>query len=279
MSDYSYRRDYRGKVKALVLDWSGTVADAYVLSPVVVFVEIFKRFGVEISMSEARGPMGMRKDVHIRTLTEDPSIRERWHKAHGRYPDQSDVDAMFKAAVPVQLDCLPEYTELLPGIAEVTQRLQSNGIKIGSTTGFTREMVAILEKAAIPQGYTPDCSIAGDDVENGSRPAPFMLYRNLDLMNVFPIQSVVKVDDTTTGIHEGLNAGCWTVGVTRYSNYMDVNSVEEADQLSADEIARRKTHTADILIKSGAHYTIDSLAGIEPVIEDINRRLAAGERP
>ena len=50
---------YLGKVKGLVLDWSGTTADAYVLAPAVVFVEVFKRQGIEISMSEARGPMGL----------------------------------------------------------------------------------------------------------------------------------------------------------------------------------------------------------------------------
>ena len=46
-SDYVYSRGYRGKVKALVLDWSGTTADAYVLAPAVVFVDVFKKHGVE----------------------------------------------------------------------------------------------------------------------------------------------------------------------------------------------------------------------------------------
>ncbi|GIT26531.1 MAG: hypothetical protein CM1200mP41_25750 [Gammaproteobacteria bacterium] len=55
-----------------------------------------------------------------------------------------------------------------------------------------------------------------------------MLYRNLDLMDVHPIQSVVKVDDTTSGVGEALQAGCWGVGIARYSNYMDINSLEEA---------------------------------------------------
>ena len=64
--DFVYQRSYRGKVKGMVLDWSGTVADAYVVAPAVVFVQVFKKHGVEISMPEACGPMGLRKDLHIK---------------------------------------------------------------------------------------------------------------------------------------------------------------------------------------------------------------------
>ena len=161
-SDYVYTRGYRGKVKGLILDWSGTTADAYVLAPAVVFVEVFQKHGVDISMPEARGPMGLRKDLHIKALTEDPVIRERWKGVHGTYPDQGNVDAMFADFVPMQLECLGKYTTLLPGVAETTQMLQKDyGIKIGSTTGFLRAMVDVLEDAAKKQGYTPDSSVAG----------------------------------------------------------------------------------------------------------------------
>jgi phosphonoacetaldehyde hydrolase len=278
-TDYVYNREYRGKVKALVLDWSGTVADAYVLAPAVVFVEAFKRQGVEISMTEARGPMGLRKDLHIKALTEDPIIRERWKGVFGRDPNQGDVDNMFADFVPLQLECLRKYTTLLPGVAEVTQKLQKEGIKIGSSTGFIRCMVDILEEDAKKQGYTPDASVAGDEVIQGARPKPHMVYKNLDMMDISPIQSVVKVDDTVSGIGEALEGGCWGVGVTRYSNYMDVNSLEEGEALTEDEIKRRMLITEGLLRKAGAHYVIDSIADLPEVIEDINARLARGEKP
>ena len=277
--DFRYSRSYRGKVKGLVLDWSGTLADAYVIAPAVVFVAVFKKHGVEISMQEARGPMGLRKDLHIKVLTEVPEIRERWNSIKGKYPDQSDVDAMFKDFVPMQLDCLRNYTSLLPGVGQVCKRLQSEGIKIGVSTGFVRSMVDILLEDSIKQGFTPDATVAGDEVEHGARPKPFMVYRNLDLMDLHPIQSVVKVDDTISGIGEALEAGCWGVGVARYSNYMDINTLEQAEQMAEDEINRRLGLTNDILRKSGAHYVIDSMVELPDVIEDINERLARGEKP
>ena len=279
MNKHLEEKRYKGKVQAVILDWSGTTADAYVVAPAVVFVEVFKRQKVEISMVEARGPMGLRKDLHIKALTEVDEIKERWKKIHGKYPEQSDVDRMFADFVPLQLDCLRKYTTLLPGVAEVTQRLQKQGIKIGSTTGFVRSMVDILEEDSAKQGYKPDASVAGDEVTNGARPSRHMVYKNLDMLNITPIQSVVKVDDTTSGIGEAVNAGCWGIGVTRYSNYMNVDTPEDGKKLSEDEIKKRVAKTKDILEKAGAHYILESIADIEPVIEDINKRIARGERP
>ncbi|MCF6248986.1 MAG: endopeptidase La [Desulfobacula sp.] len=104
-------------------------------------------------------------------------------------------------------------------------------------------------------------------------------YKNLDLMDITPIESVIKVDDTVGGVGEGLNAGCWTIGVSRYSNYMNINTLDEEATLSTEEIDRRHNKTREMLQKAGAHYVIDSIADIEEVITDINSRLARGEKP
>ncbi len=277
--DYIYRRNYRGKVKGVVLDWSGTIADAYVLAPAVVFVEAFKNQGVEVSMLEARGPMGLRKDLHIKAMTEDPVIAERWKGVHGKYPNQKDVDRIFKDFVPMQLKVLRKYTTLLPGAAKCSRELHKRGIKIGSSTGFLRAMVEILAADARKQGFEIDATVAGDDVINGARPKPFMVFRNMDLMDVHPVQSIVKVDDTTSGIGEALEAGCWGVGVSLYSNYMNINSLAEAKKMPKKEIARRNGLTKEILQKAGAHYVVDSIAELPRVIDDINTRLAGGEKP
>ena len=279
-ASFRYMRRYTGGLKAAILDWSGTTADKYVMAPAVVFVEVFKKFQVPITMQEARGPMGLRKDLHIKALTEDPEIRNRWHQKHGKYPDQGDVDAMFRDFVPMQLECLPQYCTLLPGCADAIRTLRSEfSMKIGSTTGFTKPMVDILLAEAKKQGYEPDASVAGDEVIHGARPRPFMVYRNLDLLDVHPVQAVVKVDDTVSGIGEALGAGCWGVGVARYSNYMDVDSLEQEAKLSDADIQDRLNKTRDILWKSGAHYVIDSIKDLPDVCADINQRLAKGESP
>lgn len=273
-------RSYTGPIKAVILDWSGTTADKYVIAPAVVFYDVFKKHKVPITMVEARGPMGLRKDLHIKAITEIPEVKQRWKDAYGRDPNQGDVDNMFKDFVPMQLECLRKYTTLIPKTAETVNVLRNDfGVKIGSTTGFLRSMVAILLEDAKKQGYVPDSSVAGDDVIHGARPKPFMVYRNMDMLDVHPIQSVVKVDDTVSGVGEAINAGCWGVGVARYSNYMDINSLEEADKLSKEEEEKRLIKSRELLVQSGAHYVVDTIADLPEVISKINERLANGEKP
>lgn len=88
----------------------------------------------------------------------------------------------------------------------------------------------MLLKAAKQQGYNPDVTVAGDDVEM-PRPWPQMVFKNMEKLKVMASQAVVKVDDTIGGIGEGLNAGCWTVALYETSNYMEIDSLEHAASL------------------------------------------------
>lgn len=277
---FRFVRQYIGPVKGVILDWSGTTADKYVIAPAVVFVDVFKKHGVPITMKEAREPMGLRKDLHIKALTEMPEIRKRWTEVKGKEPDQVDVDKMFADFVPMQLGCLRKYTDLIPGTVQAVRQLRDEfSVKIGHTTGFLSSMVDVLLEDAKKQGYIPDASVAGDDVINGARPKPFMVYRNMDLLDIRPIQSVVKVDDTVSGVGEALEAGCWGVGVSKYSNYMDVDTLEDADNLTAEDELVKIERSRELLRKSGAHYVIDSIVDLPEIIEEINQRLKHGERP
>jgi len=276
------RPKYTGPLQAVILDWSGTTADQHVLAPAVVFVEVFKKHGVEISMAEARGPMGLRKDLHIAKILEIPEVRQRWIDTKGETPDQSTVDKLFTDFVPMQCAVLHKYTDLIPGAADAVKVMKNElNLKVGSTTGFTKVMVDILLADAKKQGYEPDSSVAGDQVKNnmGFRPAPFMIYENIVQLGVWPIQSVIKVDDTVSGVGEGLSAGCWSVGVCGLSNYTDVDSNEEWAVMSAEEKAKRVAASREMLRTSGAHYVCDSIVELPEICRDINRRMALGEQP
>lgn len=268
------------KLQAAILDWSGTTTDRYVIAPAVVFKDVFDKHGVDITMDEAREPMGLRKDLHIKALTEMSSVKEKWNSVYGRDPTQEDVDNMFEDFVPMQLECLPKYTELLPETVRTVTKLRNKyNLKIGITTGFTREMVDVLLDASKEQGFVPDVNVAGDEVLNGARPGPHMVNKNMDLLGINEKHLVVKVDDTVTGVGEAVNAGCWGVGIARYSNYMGIDSYEFENSLNKDEINRRLLVSREKLNNSGAHYVIDTLDELPDVIKDINTRLKNGERP
>lgn len=273
---------YTGGIKAVILDWSGTTADAHVIAPARVFVDVFEKHGVPITMEEARKPMGLRKDLHIAEILKQPNVRTRWTDAKQRPPTDHDVQNLFSDFVPMQVACLPEYTDLLPGTADTIVELREKyKVKIGSTTGFTKLMVDVLLEDAERQGYKPDSSVAGDQVQNnlGFRPAPFMVYQNLLNLGVWPIASVVKVDDTVSGVGEGLNAGCWTIGLVKYSNYTNIDTMVQWDSLTKKEKDERIAYSREKLLTSGAHYVADSIVDIPTILDDINLRLKGGSMP
>jgi phosphonoacetaldehyde hydrolase len=274
---FYYSRRYRGGINAVLLDWAGTTMDFGCMAPAVVFVEVYKRKNVPITIDEARAPMGAHKRVHIQKVSQLDSVRDRWKEAHGRYPNEQDVDAMFEEFVPLQLECLSTYSELIPGTLEAVADIRRMGAKIGSTTGYLRAMMEINQRDAQRQGYEPDSTVCAQDVPAG-RPYPFMCLQNMINLQVSPVESCVKVDDTVPGVEEGLNAGMWTVGLAVSGNEVGL-PLNEYKALPEEERQRKRDRAYLRMYQSGAHYVVDSIAELTPCLEDIQKRIAAGERP
>lgn len=275
--EYRYRRHYVGGIRAVIFDWAGTIVDYGSRAPAGVFVEVFRRQGVAISMDEARGPMGTYKRDHLRLLTEMPAVRQRWRAAHGRDPGEADIDAMFEAFIPLQLECLPDYGDVIPGAIEIQAWLRDRGIRIGSSTGYNREMTDIVTAGAAKQGLEPEACVCNEDVGEG-RPAPWMCFENLKRLGVYPVESAVKVDDTLPGIEAGLAAGMWTVGVIRTGNELGL-SAEEVAALPAEELATRLRQGRQRFLQAGAHAVVDGVGDLAAVIEGFEQRLTRGEKP
>ena len=274
---FSYRRVYRGPVEAVLLDWAGTTMDFGCMAPAVVFVEVFKRREVPITMDEARAPMGAHKRVHIQRITELDPVRQRWLATHGRLPTDDDVEGMFQEFVPLQLECLSAYSELIPGTLEVMDQLRRRGIKLGSTTGYLTPMMEINLRDAIRQGYKPDSTVCASDVPAG-RPYPYMCLQNVINLGVTTVHACVKVDDTVPGIEEGLNAGMWTVGLAVSGNEVGL-SLPDWEALPSEDKRIRRERANRRMWQGGAHYVVDTIADIMPCLDDIQARIHRGEAP
>ena len=222
---YTYRRTYRGPIEAVILDWAGTTLDFGCVAPAVVFVEVFKRQGVAIDMAEARGPMGAGKRDHIAQITRMDGVRARWNAAHGRDATEADIDAMYADFIPLQLQSLSDYSALIPGTLEAAAEMRRRGIKLGSTSGYDRAMMAVNVADARRQGFEVDTVFCSTDVRQG-RPYPFMALQNVIALGVSTVEACVKVDDTVPGIDEGLNAGMWTIGFSISGNEVGLSLAE-----------------------------------------------------
>jgi phosphonoacetaldehyde hydrolase len=204
-------------------------------------------------------------------------VADKWRKAHGRDPDEDDVEAMYAEVEPLLVSTVAHYADPIPGLSKALAAFQRDGIRIGSTTGYTAPMMAVLTAEARRRGYIPDSMVCPSDVPAG-RPYPWMCYQNAINLQVYPMEAMVKIGDTASDIHEGLNAGMWTIGVAKTGNELGMTEAEVA-ALPARDLRRRLDAIDERLRKAGAHYVAESIEQCPPLIAAINARLAHGERP
>ena len=262
---------------AVVFDWAGTILDFGSCAPMGAFVRLFDQYGITLTIDEARGPMGMAKWDHIKALGTLPGVAAQWQARYGKPFGDADVDALYEVFTPMNAAVVADFADFIPGAIEVVNTLRARGLKIGSTTGYNRPIMDIVTPIAAAGGYVPDNLVCAGDLAAG-RPSPLMMYRCFADLGVWPPSTVVKVDDTGVGIEEGLNAGTWTVGLSVSGNAVGL-SLAEWTALDAAQQAVLRSAATEKLQAAGAHYVIDSVADLLPVLSDIEARLRKGELP
>jgi len=257
------------KFEAVIFDWAGTMVDFGSFAPMRAFVEVFAEFGLEISVEQARGPMGMAKRDHIRTILEMEDVANKFKSVYGHEAAADDVNRIYNVFVPLNEKVAARYANLVPGAAEMIAFLREREIKIGSTTGYTRSIMEHVLPVASEQGYSPDNLVCSDEVENG-RPSPDAMLRCFEELKISDPSKVIKVDDTEPGIGEGLSAGCLTVGLSLSGNYAG-KMPEEIAQMDEEEIGIIRQQATRKLTDAGAHYVIDTVAKLPALIEQLEK--------
>ena len=257
------------RFKAVVFDWAGTMIDFGSFAPMGVFVEAFKRFGLDATIAEARAPMGAPKRDHIKAMLMAPRLAAQWQAAHGMAPTDADIDRIYKVFVPMNEAVVADYATLVPGAAGMIADLRARGLKIGSTTGYTRSIMERVFPLATAQGYTPDNCVCADDLPEG-RPGPLQMYQTFVDLAVYPPSAVIKVDDTEPGIAEGAAAGCVTVGVALSGNHVGLTP-EQLAALPEAEVADLRARATAALRAAGADHVIDTVADLPALIDHLEQ--------
>ena len=264
------------RLKALVLDWAGTTVDYGSLAPARTLQQVFARVRITVTESETRRDMGLPKKDHIRGIVSLPRVRDAWQELRGRVPSEADVDELYQQFIPLQFSCLAEFSTVIPGVVEAVRGFRQRGLKIGSTTGYTRAMLDLLVEESAKEGYRPDCSLSPEEVGAG-RPHPFMIYENAVRLQVYPLAAIAKIGDTPADILEGLNAGTWSIGVAGTGNMIGL-SLEDFHALPETERESRLAKARAELQNAGAHYVVDTLAEVHSVLDEIDVRLKSADK-
>ena len=167
MECFIRNQSYTGPVQAVVLDWAGTAVDFGCMGPVSPFMEVFAQRGVAVTVAEARGPMGLMKMDHIRAMLASPSVAAKWREVFGRDPDEPDVQELYQNVERLMISVIGHYATPVPGLLEAIESFRRRGIKVGSTTGYTRPMMEVMIPAARERGYVPDSVVCSSDVPRG----------------------------------------------------------------------------------------------------------------
>jgi phosphonoacetaldehyde hydrolase len=264
-------------IRLVVFDMAGTIIDHGSMAPVAALIAAFRDLGLELSVEEARGPMGLHKLDHIAQILRVPAVVARWNAQFGREPTDADARKIYEQFLPVQAVEAQVRTELIPGAMACLSALREKRIATGTTTGYPRSIGEPITDAVRAQGWAADHSLFPDDVSAG-RPAPWMIFRLMELMRVYPASAVVKVGDTVPDIEEGRNAGVWSVGITETGSDVGL-TLEEWRQLPKPEQTRRAKAAGEKLRQAGAHAVIGSIGELPALIGDFDGRLRDGQCP
>ena len=259
------------RIQMVVFDWAGTTVDYGSAAPGRVFEKVFKEAGITLTREEINGPMGMEKKDHIRALLSLPRTGRQWKQACGRDWTEEDVETLYQRFEKTLFEIVGEYSVPIDGVVKTVSTLRRQGLRIGSTTGYTSQMMEQVIPAAEALGYHADCVVT-PDVTGSGRPGPFMLFECMRQLHVYPVETVVKVGDTVSDIQEGKNAGAWSIGILQGSNLLGLTR-EEYDQMETSELAERMKEARAKYFAAGADRVIDSIRDLPAAIKEIEKEM------
>lgn len=264
-------------LKAVIFDWAGTAVDYGCFAPVAAMISVLAEEGITVSPDDVRLHMGMKKRDHVGEIFRMESVAAQFETAHGHRAAEAEIDVIYEKIDRRLTDSLPEFSSPIEGFLDVLSQIRGMGLKVGSTTGYTKSMMVVVAENAKRQGYAPDHIVASDEVPAG-RPAPWMCHENMKVLNVSPASACVKVGDTVADIKEGVNAGMWSVGLVMGGSEMgfSADEVKTADQYL---LMKKAYETAERLYEAGAHYVAVFNSELPAILKKIDARITRGETP
>jgi len=227
------------KIEMVVFDMAGTtVKDENEVEKC--FSKAAIQTGLIATSERINAMMGWSKRLVFETL---------WKEQLPGKPD-NEIQELVNHSYTVFKEILENHykaSDIVPtlGCLELFAILKEKNIKISLTTGFYRHVTdIILDRLGWNKGlnlnYTGNdlinASVSSDQVFVG-RPAPFMVFKAMELCCVYDVRKIIKIGDTPSDLAEGKNAGClYSLGITNGTHTKAQLSKCENDGLLDDLI-------------------------------------------
>ena len=257
-------------IRSCIFDLGGTLVDRYSLTTILSLKNAFQKNGIILNNKLIFKDMGIKKQDHITIILNDEHISWSWRHIHGRHPDINDSHRLFEEYNSIQKVRCTELMDIIPETKKTIDLLRDKGIQLGVTTGFNYHTMRLIKEKLDKNNIILDNYISSTCLDLPARPNPSMIIENMYRFDINDPKQVIKIDDTVVGIEEGKNAGCWTVGVSRWSINMKLPSIDDAYGLSDFYLEDKKKKCRAQLVQSGADYVIDTLDELPYIINRIN---------
>lgn len=269
-------------IRGCIFDLGGTLVDRYSLIPLLSLQKAFSNKGINVQPALIRKGMGLNKVDHINQLFKDPLVQRQWYVNYGKLVKCEEKDDIFKDFSTIQTIDTIKHMNIIPQTFHLIKRLKDMDIKVGVTTCYNKEQMERIKTILEDNKIYIDNYVSSTCLNKPARPYPYMIYENMVQLGIDDPKEIIKIDDTSIGIQEGLNAGCITIGVSRWSINMDINSYEEMNNLEAGlmrsnnysdnyyELFKKIRHAENILKKSNPHYVIRNIGEIKNIIQNMN---------
>jgi len=254
-------------IRACIFDLGGTIVDRYSRTPFLSLKNSFQRRNIKIDDRLIFKDMGMHKLEHIQEILKDPYVCLDWMNKYGHVPNHGEEKEIYNDFNKIQKQNTIEYMDIIPETKKTLYYLRDKRIRTGVTTGFNKEIMDIVKNKLCDNKIYIDNYVSSTCLNRPARPHPYMIYENMEQLQIKNPKSVIKVDDTQIGIKEGKNAGCITVGVYKWSTYM---KVYDNYNLIGDEYDYKLSESKKILSEANPDFLIKSLDELPRIIRFLN---------
>ncbi len=213
------------EIKVVLVDGAGTVFDPGSKMPGDAFEKAFTNFGLQVPRPLIDRHMGKEKMAHVMAILVEPEVKASFRKEFRGEPGDGHAQIIY-GYLKTNLLLEAEKMAVIPGVFDAVSKLRKMGIKIVMTTGYDRETTEKIFTKFPHLAQILSDSVTSSEVTQG-RPAPFMLYRGMELSSTYSIEEALNVGDTETDLRTSDNtcmAGILvTSGITSLTDGLEIN--------------------------------------------------------
>jgi phosphonoacetaldehyde hydrolase len=200
-------RELIQNVKGIIFDLAGTLIDTGCNAPVHAMTAAFARNGLLVTDEIVRVDMGLPKRAHIKAILDKPVVLNQWKSIFNNPPRDIDINRIYKYTNFELKRVVGYYSKPTPYAVELLHHLQANGILIGITTGYSREIIQALGDRIHKAGIIYNNLVCADEVSN-PRPQAGMVNKILDNWKIYnySLYQYIKIGDTVADIQEAHSA-------------------------------------------------------------------------